>query len=179
MSEVADIVDYEAQIEDLQRHRNWIDMIRLCTRIRKGLETTHREATRGTVTHYRLLSAVYMHLARGYSMIGEHRKCVTSARKSITTLVKADPDPVDTHFGYLALARYHEQFGDLTAARLALVRSLTCIVTKRQSEFIACSLTDLYSLGRHQGDVTSDINHLARQIRTERRWASADAQQVR
>lgn len=176
---VSDFDDYDAQIDDFQRRREWSDMINFCSRTRKALEATVQDPAQEADSRYRLLSFVYIHLARAYSMTGEHKKCVSAARKSITTLLKVDPDTRETHFGYSMLARYHEQFGDLAAARVALVRSLTCIVTKRQSEFIACSLTDLHGLGTKEGAVSDDLDHLARQIRTERRWASATVKDIR
>lgn len=168
--------DYDAKIEDFRKDQKWSELIAYCEGIRKQLQKAFPDGSMTDDDKQHWLSQVFGDMALAYTVLNMSNKAVAMAQKALFAQRRIQGDPVDLHFAYQHLASTLQAANRCSEATQAHLRSITCLLTPRQIEFLACGLEELGALRSNEeaSNPGSVLQELARDLRHQRRWASAN-----
>jgi hypothetical protein len=161
--------DYESTVDDLRKRRKWREQVEYCKVVARQLEQSCANLGDGDL---RLLSGVYCDLSIAFTVLDKPRSATIAMAKSIKTLARANPDPVDVPFGYGMLARCCASEDDTAGERRALIRSITCLTSRREAHFIAASLEALAAVTDSIRTASYEIQRISDEIGLQSRWVS-------
>ena len=166
--------DFDPAYTDLIRQSKSAEAVAFCKKYRKQAEADLKS---GTVTQGEgqgMISETYSCSAFAHHILRHHSRAVADERKAIAIVRRVKLDYHHLQIGYKWLAQYLDADQRPEEARKARLRSLTCVMTRRQTAFVAIALSTMADAERtaNRSQAADMLNDVAAGIQHESRWCS-------
>src|SRR5579871_4013261 len=139
--------DYDDKIAAFQRRHDWEGLLTYCLALEKQISRSAKTEPPSEVearSHLQIL----LDLEIAYTMLKMPKKQVQVAQKSLRMAKQVLNDPRDLFFCYRAVAWALDSAEQPEQARSMLVRAMTCLLAKWETEFLAWGLNELAAFDR-------------------------------